>query len=372
MPDKLLRCLVGVAGVAVVAAATYANVMHAGGVDAKETPLIIALAALLIIGMAFAMVSWIEKRKAQALVLGLCLLCGEAYWALVNLDREVTDRDVRAYPIIEARKTRNEAVRRVTEAEAKVAAVPTTSSRLNTALGAKAAVDATVLTKSADLNCRVNCKELLQGQVRDAQREVDAARSELEAEKQSAEQAMKAAKAALEKLPDPPSATALPDRLGIAPWLWDLILAGLRTAGIVGGSLALGFAIHPRRQKTETSKLAAQEVAAARNERAQRLEVRPVPAITHQMDARERREHVSLFLHETIRPDVNGSLSLEALAARYSTWCKSGALPSETLGEELRAIFHALDLRLEPQGRDVVVHGASIAQAIAGPKSSAA
>ena len=53
MPSAFLRVLVFIAAAGVIAAATHANVLHAGGYGSRDAPLIITLAILLALGMAF-------------------------------------------------------------------------------------------------------------------------------------------------------------------------------------------------------------------------------------------------------------------------------------------------------------------------------
>jgi hypothetical protein len=135
----------------------------------------------------------------------------------------------------------------------------------------------------------------------------------------------------------------LSESLGIAPWAWQLLLAGLRTLGITGGSLAIGMALHPRRLANVTEA-----------EQPTRIEI--IPPLN-------KREHVSHFLRATkFRPDPSGQASLRALAARYNDWASDQRLPPSELGTELRAIIDALGLKCEASGRDVIVYGAAISE----------
>ena len=81
MPNAI-RILVFIAAASVIAAATHANVMHAGGYASRDAPLIIALAVLLALGMAFVGVCFNEGRRWQAILLAFLILAGEAYWVL--------------------------------------------------------------------------------------------------------------------------------------------------------------------------------------------------------------------------------------------------------------------------------------------------
>ena len=42
------------------------------------------------------------------------------------------------------------------------------------------------------------------------------------------------------------------DRVGVALWAWDLIMAGLRSLMVIGGSMALGAALHPKKRARRT------------------------------------------------------------------------------------------------------------------------
>jgi hypothetical protein len=71
------RVLVSLCGVAVIGAATHANVLHAGGYGTEAAPLIIAMAALLTFGMGFVGLLWSERRLRAAIGLAVCILAGE-------------------------------------------------------------------------------------------------------------------------------------------------------------------------------------------------------------------------------------------------------------------------------------------------------
>ena len=105
-----------------MAAATHANVDHAGGYGSPDAPLIIALAVLLSIGMAFAGLVWGTGHRLSAVLLGICILSGEAYWVLTNAEREVARRELQEAPTREAHDVRLKAEQRVADALVGVAA----------------------------------------------------------------------------------------------------------------------------------------------------------------------------------------------------------------------------------------------------------
>lgn len=312
MRDHILRALVVLAGLGVVAAATHANVIHVGGYTSQDAPLIIAIAGLLSIGMAFVGWLWGDARRVQAVVLSVCILSGEAYWVLLNAEREIANRDARAAPIAQARTVHAAAFK-----------------RLDDAMVAKKTADAAAISEAAKMGCRTNCAKLL----------LDA--------KEKAAAELTAAREALAGLPEPRSATPLPDQLGIAAWAWDLLLAGLRSLAVVAGSLGIGMALHPRRRDRASPSAHSGDI---------QIIGRPI----------NKREHVSHFLRATLRPNPSGGASLKDLHSRYVTWCDQTpvhALPPAELGKELRAVFEALGLECKKKGRDVIVYGAEISGA---------
>jgi hypothetical protein len=323
-----IRILVFISAASVIAAATHANVIHAGGYGSGDAPLIVALAILLALGMAFVGVCFNEGRHWQAILLAVLILAGEAYWVLINAEREVANLDVAAAPVAEQHATRAAAVSRLAQAEA-----------------GKTRADTAAISEAAKKDCASNCaKLLLAGQ-------------------QQAELDLKEAREALARLPEPHSLTPLADRLGIAPWAWDIILAGLRSLGILGGSLAIGMVLHPRRlAKIETATVNAPAERSPGKLRSSRprligsstgIEILPPRP-------RNKREHVALFLREVLKPDPSAQASLRSLHARYNDWCGDEKLPAAELGKELRSIINALGLKCEQSGRDVVVYGAAI------------
>jgi len=116
--SSAIRVLVFIAAASVIAAATHANVIHAGGYGSRDAPLIIALAVLLALGMAFVGVCFNEGRHWQAILLAALILSGEAYWVLINAEREVATLDAIAAPVSEVVATRAATVSRLAQAEA--------------------------------------------------------------------------------------------------------------------------------------------------------------------------------------------------------------------------------------------------------------
>jgi hypothetical protein len=315
------RILGGLAGVGVVGTATHLNVVHAGGYQAEDAPLIIAVAVLVASGMGFVSWAFSEGYRAAAVLLGLLFLVGEGYWVLTNADRELVARQAQTAPIADAQRARNLAEKRLADAK-----------KAKTDAG-KAAVE-----EAAKPGCKSNCAAMLMAAQTTANTELADART-----------AYAAAKI-------PGSATALAANLGIEQWQWDLFIAALRSGMIAAGALALGIAIHPSKWAKPTARAEIPHV--------EKTEDGPASSQAMTTVARplNRREHVSQFLHAVIRPDESSGASLRALHGKYSEWCQHRAvdqLPTPALGQELRDIIDAIGLKCEPCDGDIIIRGAS-------------
>jgi len=317
-----MRFLAGISGVAVVGAALHANVTSAGGWASPDAPLIAAIALLLAIGMAYAGTVWQSGTKLGAIALVFCLLAGETYWLAINAERELTAREVSAGPSIELEK------KRVAAAE-----------RLKAAVAAKAVTDKTAFDKAAEKDCRVNCIALLTAAQTKADTEVATAR------------------AALDVLPPPEIRAALAGKIGVPQWLYDLVLSGLRSLAVVGGSLVVGLALH---QHKRAPSAVAPPLPLVEPPMSQ-MQPLIAPPVARAVDPRE---HVSTFLKVAIRPSAQDALSLRALQGQYTTWCQQNGmtpLPPRDFGVHLRVIIDAIGLDCEPTTNDVLVRGAALA-----------
>ena len=56
----------------------------------------------------------------------------------------------------------------------------------------------------------------------------------------------------------------LPERIGMAPWAWDLLMAGLRSLAVIGGSIAIGLALHPKQARRQQAASVPPAAVAAR------------------------------------------------------------------------------------------------------------
>ncbi len=306
------RVLVTVAGLGVIAATTHANVMHASGYGSGDAPLIIAVAFLLTIGMGYVGVAVADGSRLMPAVLFLCILAGEAYWVGTNAQREFENRAAAAAPFLEAVTRHNAAQTRLDKAEA-----------------AKTRADNAAVSEAAKRDCLKNCAAILQGSQDKAQEEVTAARL------------------ALAAAPLPPEISPLAIKLHFEPWAWDLMMAVLRSLAVMGGSIAIGMAWHPKRKEPEAP--APVPIAS----QGPQVLLRPL----------NKREHVAKFLQTSIKPDPAGAASLRDLYDRYLGWCETllvDPLPADELGAELRSIVDAIGLECRNRGKDVIVRGAAL------------
>ena len=306
------RVLVSLCGVAVIGAATHANVLHAGGYGADAAPLIIAMAALLTVGMGFVGILWSERRLRSAIGLAVCILAGEVYWLCINAEREVAQREQQEMPTAAARDRRIAAERRLEEAKA-----------------GKRTADVAAVEEAANPGCKVNCAQLLSA-------------GQLRATQQLAE-----ARASLSALPQAVAVDGLPTRLGVVPWAWDLWMAALRSIGVMGASIGVGLALHSRAKAVSVLPVTGPEPRSVRRSAPAQIE-QFVPNKKRAGPPRhEVREHVSEFMMEWVRPDPVGTASLRELHERYLPWCKNHAkqpLPASVLGRELRLVVDAIGL----------------------------
>ena len=137
------------------------------------------------------------------------------------------------------RRGARNAARRVAAAAAAIAKLPATSPRLEAALAAKATADREATARSSERGCRENCRILLVRQVDEAGGEVAAARAELAAVELTRNREFSVATAELAAMKVPASATPFADRVGVAPWALDLVLAALGSMACNG--LAVGL-----------------------------------------------------------------------------------------------------------------------------------
>lgn len=211
------------AGVAILAASTNANVLNTGGWMSSHALLVAALSAGVFAG---ARVVGMGAGRI-GLVIVAALLAGEMYNLSATAERIVVERENGAAPLKDAAAKHTAALEKLRQIETGRA----TSPRLFLASEAKKAADAAYDKELREGGrCLTICKGL-KANADAAQAEVVAASTEAESMKAKS---IEAAKAEVEANPLPASATPLADRLGWAPWVLDLVMAGLLSVGANG------------------------------------------------------------------------------------------------------------------------------------------
>lgn len=309
----LVRLFAGIVGAAIVACVTHSSVMASGGYYTDRAPLLISLSAGLIAGSAVVGICWNYRRAVLALLIGSAIVAGEAYTLIQTAERTLASRDDKQAPIAAA-----EASRILAQA------------RIARATDAKASADKAVLAKASEKSCAVNCRALLEQQVSDAKRELDAAR------------------AALGSMPVVGSPSPLADRLGVDPWKVDLAAAALISIAANGlGAFLIAFAAHgPRPERIRTVTSVAIEAPIA--------DITPsTPKIIREPTKKLERDplaEAAAFASAQFRPSANGRVELKDIRTAYHNWCLAQGRPplaSREIGSSLNQLFSRVGL-----GRD--------------------
>jgi hypothetical protein len=339
-----LHILAGLAGFGVIGAVTHVNVVASGGYEAPAAPLIVSVAVLLAVGSLCVGKAWSAKQRVLAAFLAVFLGAGEAWALLRTAERTLAHRDQQAAPRRAAEVVRQKAEARVVAAEKAVAGASDTP-RLQAALAAKAAADATVREKAAEKGCAANCRLLLEQQSEAAAREVTAARAEADARQVRAEQELAVARSALAALPAPLRVNPLADTLHVEGWKIDLLEAVLASLALNGcGAALIAFAAHAPRRKVEDA------------------ETLP-PAETppeRKPDPRDAAAEADWFARSTFRPGAGARVRLADLRQAYHAWCETrglSPLPDHEIGQALSRLFEKVGLYREGAGAEAAIVG---------------
>ncbi|MGD9806453.1 MAG: hypothetical protein AB7E81_24125 [Hyphomicrobiaceae bacterium] len=347
--NPVARTLAGVVGVGILGCVAHAAVMATGGYGTTSAPMLIALAAGLAVGSGCIGIAWGQKRWILALMLALGLMAGEAYALLMTAERTLAHREAQQAPLREAATERAKAETRIQRAQDAVAAINAESPRVNAALAAKTAADAAVVAKSAERHCLKNCRELLQQQADQANRDLEAARADRQRERNAVSAELTAAREALAAMKAPASPNPLADRLGVPAWTLDLAAAGLASLAANGlGAFLLAFATH-RHHPYRPIVIS----APAR-------EFEAITTIVEAHPARDALQEADLFARSALQPSAGGFVALVDLREDYLRWCGQRGiepLPDTQIGGALNDLFFRVGLRLEGQGREGIVRG---------------
>jgi len=169
----IIRAFAIICGLLILAAVAHATIIATGGYWTPQSYLTLAIAGGVGLGGILSGMAWSARRRALAVWLVVVIAAGEAFGLLSTAERLIVSREAAQAPLRQVEQRRAKATERVTAAQGALDALPTTSSRLEAALAAKAAADQAAIDKSAERGCRENCRALLQAQV-------DAAATEIE------------------------------------------------------------------------------------------------------------------------------------------------------------------------------------------------
>ncbi len=225
-----------VTGVGIIGASTFAVITSAHQ-DLPHAVLTSAMAAGVVAGAITIGRAWRQGRRSLAAAIAVALISAELFGVLLSAERIVAEREA-----AQATVAKGQAARRYAE------------DQLIKASSALKAANAAAVTEAAKPGCKAHCRALLEGQVTLAKAAVDDAAG------------LVAANPVVTA-----SGTPLADRLGVAPWALDLLIAALLAVGANGLGAALvafgchaphldgasGADQHPRRDELLAERLAA-------------------------------------------------------------------------------------------------------------------
>ena len=149
----MLRGLCILFGLAILGATAHVTIEHTGGYQSPHAVLTIAIAAGVGIGSLILGAAWRAGRYALVVAIAIALLCGELFGLVRTAERLVDARAEAQAPYRAATKTRADAVKRVEQLSANLKSLPTTSTRLETAVRNKQAADRAVVEQASLRGC---------------------------------------------------------------------------------------------------------------------------------------------------------------------------------------------------------------------------
>jgi hypothetical protein len=345
----VIRVLAGLAGLALVCSAAHVTIMSGGGYSQTAAIVTMALAIGVTVGAAALGAAAGHGRLALAIAIGLGLAAGEAYALLSTSERVIVAREAAQVPLRDALKRHQDAERRVSEARTaldKVGEVQTTSTREVAAKASLEAANRAIVEKAALPGCRENCRQLLQTQADEARRELETAQRDVanqgKERRQKAERELATAEQALETSPLPGSATPLADRLGIQPWLLDIIAAGLLSLGVNGlGAALIALAAHGKAKPEPIviERTTAPIVLTPEPAKPKAIAPANVVALPNPTHGR-----VSRFVAEQLEPASRGKIEVVDLYKAYASWCERVALQAFDVNEFGDQLQQALEI----------------------------
>ena len=356
----MIRTIAGIVGLILVGAAAHDTIMATGGYEEPSAILTTALALGVAVGAAAIGAAAGHGRVMLAVAIGLGLAAAEGYALLSTSERVIASSEAEQALLRDAKKRHENAEARLAaarEAAQKSGEVPPISSR---AAAAQAAVDVAVkaIREQAALpGCRENCKQLLLAQATDARRELNAAQAEmakvLQDLRQNAEAELANAQQVLATSPMPSSAAPLADRLGVRPWLLDILAAALLSIGVNGlGGALIALAAYGRAQLPSHDLLHSAKrtfLAGTANDNGPALPLAP--------------GCVSSFVGQRLERAESGRIEVGDLYQSYVAWCRSSGLqPFDMIefGDQLKDATDAVGIRTRAHRDKVFLVGVEL------------
>lgn len=231
-------------GAGILVAATNSNIMQTGGYLSSHALVVAALSAGVFAG-ARVIGAGVTGKIAAVVIAALC--AGELYNLSATAERIVVERETGTAPLKAALDQRNKAVTNLYALQG----APISSARLSLALDAQTKAQAAY---ERELREGGRCKTICNG-LKAKAAEADTAVTEAASEAQNMHlDAIEAAKADVAANPVPASATPLADRLGWAPWVLDLLMAGLLSVGANGlAGVLIAYGAHSAVSEEKTA-----------------------------------------------------------------------------------------------------------------------
>jgi hypothetical protein len=357
----MARAIALAVGMLILAAVAHVTIQSTGGYGTPHSWLTIAVAAGVATGSVFSGMAWSDRRHALAVLLVVAIVAGEGYGLIATAERLIAAREAAQAPLRQLAEDRARVQAALDAATAALQDFPPSTPRLDRASTDKAATDAAVVAKSAERGCVENCRRLLQAQADAAEQEVTRAREDMDRQKRDAETRVANAKAAVDALKPPASATPLADRLGWPAWLLDLLQSALGSIAANGlACFLMVFGAH--RTKNQAERTEAQEPV--RSE----IEIKSTAAAPSRTRAGKRKNgarvpddpllQAKAFAVARLAPDDVASTNIRDVLRAYANWCKSGnlkQLPAEAMASALDSLFG-----VEKDGKDYMVQGVSL------------
>ncbi len=342
-------------GALLLGAVTHVTVLATGGYGTPHSYLTIAIAVGVGAGSVYTGKAWADRRYGVAIGLFLAIVAGEVFGLYQTANRLVAGSEHSQAPLREYAKRHQEATDAVKAAEKSLASA-STSRRLEEAIAAKKRASEESTAKAAEMGCRKGCIETFDKRVAEASAEVVAAREEIRDAKATAEAKVKSAKATLVSMKAPESPTPLADRLGVAPWLLDLVASIFGSYGANGlACFLLMYGAHGSHWQNSLEQHA--------NGRAHVPEAVAAPKKVDppRQPKMSRRDHAAKFALSRLAPD-GGGVDLDAIRQEYRTWARGEPmrLTDAEIGAELARLFEEAGIEIAQQGERLVAIGVAL------------